>query len=29
MIKYIFFVELNLRGCLDNYKEKLVGMCRY
>lgn len=22
----IFFVELNLRGCLDNYKEKLVGM---
>lgn len=21
-----FFVELNLRGCLDNYKEKLVGM---
>lgn len=26
MIKYIFFAELNSRGCLDNYKEKLVGM---
>lgn len=22
----MFFAELNSRGCLDNYKEKLVGM---